>query len=356
MFLPIRPKPHRDEILSSWLIRTAMANGLEPNSLMIAILNEYRFWNKDIDRNISDKHIYLISKALSTKQEVVKNLTLEPLIQDILSQPKISNEKMWLFVIPTGQRGAHRTKGIHFCPKCLSSNAPYLKKQWKLAWNVACPIHKIKLISKCNKCGFVFSPHLIKYDKPKIFICPNCGYDLRKIDTEHIGDEIISFQEILNTSCFEHNVNTSFPLIQHNYYDLFTTLRIFISFFQYICKHKKYSPVFEKINMTNRHTFKSTKGTPFEAMNIDDRVYLLSLINKFFNLGLLEIIELISLLKISAKTLYQISSISSPTINYMLKFLYMGKTRTSKEITTNNIRTNNKQEVDRLMQEIERFL
>lgn len=55
MFLPIKLKPLKDEILSSWLIRLSIANGMEPTSFTNAIFDEQRFWNKDVDRKISDK-------------------------------------------------------------------------------------------------------------------------------------------------------------------------------------------------------------------------------------------------------------------------------------------------------------
>ena len=126
MFLPIKLKPLKDEILSSWLIRLSIANGMEPVSFANAIFNEQRFWNKDIDRKISDKCKRTLSKTLSLNIQDIENMTLEPLIKGILPSFKTDDRKMWLFVIPLGQRGGNRANGLHFCPQCLSEKNSYL--------------------------------------------------------------------------------------------------------------------------------------------------------------------------------------------------------------------------------------
>lgn len=356
MFLPIKLKPLKDEILSSWLIRLSIANGMEPVSFTNAIFSEQRFWNKDIDRKISDKCKLILSKTLSLNTQDIENMTLEPLIKSILPVCKIDNRKMWLFVIPLGQRGGNRANGLHFCPQCLAGKTPYLKKQWKLAWNVGCPTHNIKLMSECEKCGKVFSPHLITYYNPRIYICPNCGFDLRKSKQEAIDKEILLFQEVVNKSLFNNITDINLPLIKYNQQDLLITFRFFISFFKHVYGHKKYNLLFNKINVNKDYMFKSQKGVPFEIMNIDDRIYFMFLLKEFFKIPLEEIKRMILKLNISSKTFCQISSVSSPTIEYLIKFLGDGSTKSSIRTTINSIKPKSKQEIDKLMFEIEKFL
>jgi len=356
MFFPIKLKPFKDEILSSWLIRLSIVNGIEPVSFANAIFNEHRFWSKDIDRKISDKNKRLLSKALSLDIKDIENMTLEPLIKSIVSDFKTDDRKMWLFVIPLGQRGGNRANGLHFCPQCLATKNYYLKKQWKLAWNVGCPIHNIKLISECEKCGKVFSPHLITYFSPKIYICPNCGFDLRKSKNKNIDKDILLFQEIINKSLFEGITDTKLPLVECHYKDLLITFRLFISFINHIYNRKKYILLLKKINADTSYIFKSQKGIPFEMMDINDRIYYMFLLKELFKIPLEEIKKVLLKLNISSKTFCQISLINSPTIEYLIKYLQTGTSKSSIRTTIKTIKPKSKQEVDKLMLDIEKFL
>ena len=178
MKLAVEPKVFNDESLSSWLTRSSIANGSDPKSFYIALFDKYRVWNKDIDRYLPQEQAQQLSKLTSLDQQQIHNLTLEPYIKKIAKREKLNRYSLWYFIIPTGRRGLSRVNGMHFCPKCLKESNPYLKKQWKLAWNVGCPIHKIKLLNKCQKCSSIFAPQLLSYDNPHIYLCTSCGFDL----------------------------------------------------------------------------------------------------------------------------------------------------------------------------------
>jgi len=356
MKLAIEPKAFKDESLNSWLIRSSIANGSDPKSFYIALLNKYKAWNKDIDRYLPQKQAQLLSRQTSLSPEQIHNLTLEPHIQKIMKKKKLNQYSLWYFVIPTGQRGLSRVNGMHFCPKCLKETNPYLKKQWKLAWNVGCPVHKIKLLNKCQKCNSIFAPQLLSYDNPHICLCTLCGFNLRDSEIEDVDAIALKFQEILNGVLF-NDESISFPAIQtKSINDLFMTIRIFIPFFQYAFKVKKYTVFFETLNL-NIDCMKNTKVEHvFEKMNVDNREFFLKLLYQFLLFDIDVIKHLLKQTGTTHKTLQGKIHSLSPTILYLSKHLKNTKKYSTFHSKQNTVKPKDKDEVNRRYHELLQYL
>jgi hypothetical protein len=179
MRIPIELEPLPNEILSSWLIRNSIANGSDPGSWVSGVWFNFRVWTRDIDRHLAADKINKLSKITSLSKEQVRNMTLEPIVEKITSDYSLNSQKAWPYIIPTGTRGTSTTNGIHFCKECLKESTPYLKKEWRLAWNVACSKHKELLLHKCQKCDKTFAPYKVDYLNTQICKCTHCGFDLR---------------------------------------------------------------------------------------------------------------------------------------------------------------------------------
>ncbi|MCK9490712.1 MAG: TniQ family protein [Sulfurimonas sp.] len=355
--IPIEVKPYPDEILSSWIIRNSIANGSDPSSFVGGIWHEFRAWSRDIDRHLSSGKASKLSKITSLSKEQVKNLTLEPIIETITSRTSLNPKATWYFVIPTGTRGTTRINGAHFCSKCLALPNPYIKKQWKLAWNVACPIHKQLLISSCQNCNKVFSPHLIDYMNTKIYICTNCGFDLRKSSVIDSDKEALSLQESLNDAIFNGKISKSLPLAEHTIDELFITTRVLLSFFRNLYRLPRYKDIFEKLNLSNKEVFHtSSSRNSFEAIEVKDREILMIAVSRLFKINIDEIKNLFKNSKLRYKTLAEQLNISSKTIDYLAEGLIVSDSFSISANTCKEIKPRSKEEVETLMDEIRTFL
>lgn len=351
MKLAIEPKVFSDESLNSWLIRSSIANGSDPRSFYIALWEEYKAWNKDLDKHLPKQQAYSLAKMTALTPEEIKNLTLEPYLQKIIDKP-LNPLGLWYFLIPRGKRGLSQTNGMHFCSKCLSDSTPYLKRQWRLAWNIGCPIHKIKLLNRCPSCKIIFSPQLLKYDTPKMYLCSSCGFDLRGSETTPANGKALKFQEILNNAIFNAQI-ASFPALHtQSLQDLLMTIRSIIPFFLQTYKLKKYHLFFETLNLDIGYMKENKIMHVFEKMSIDDREFLLKLTYQFLQADIETIKELLQQLDTTNKVFSSKPASMSPTILYLSKFLKITDSSKIENPKQYAIKPNTKDEVNRLYSEL----
>lgn len=355
MKIPIEPKPYHDEILSSWLIRSSIANGSEPSSWASGIWIEYRAWTRDIDRHLPTDKINKISQITSLTKEQIRAMTLEPLVENITNEKPLNDKKGWPFVIPTGFRGGTKTNGTHFCSTCLSKPDFYIKKHWRLAWNTACPIHNQLLTLRCEKCYHVFSPYLIDYKNTKVHICTNCGYDLRDSNVVKADKEIIIFQETLNDAAFNNTIDNSIPLLEHSAHELFLTLRTILALFRTINRLPRHHDIFAKLDIPLFSFSSSSNKELFEAMDIKDRGSLLLAASRLLKLNIEEIKDMLQKSNITYKSFTDNISAQSKTIEYLSKDLHINKKK-SHTNTYKEIKPRSKEEVEKLMDEIRPYI
>jgi len=355
MKLAIETKPFCDESLQSWLIRNSFANGSDSKSFYIAIWKKYNIKSLDLDKHLPQVMIDNLAKITRLSVKEIISLTLKPYLQTIIDTP-LNPYGLWYFLIPLGKRGSHQTNGMHFCPLCLDEPIPYLKKQWRLAWNVGCSIHKTKLVNKCPKCNIVFSPQFLTYDIPKIYICSSCGFDLRNIKTGIADSSVLLFQEILNEIVFQQKT-VSFPALQtQSVQDLFAMIRTLVPFFQYTSKIKKYNKFFEIFHLNVTSIKEEEKPRLFERMNVKNRELFLKLIFQFLRSDSEKIKELLEQLKAPRSIFSAKISSCSPTILYFSESLEVKKHQKTSKKTSNIIKPNSKEEVDLLFSEIIRHI
>jgi predicted RNA-binding Zn-ribbon protein involved in translation (DUF1610 family) len=255
-----------------------------------------------------------------------------------------------------GAKGAIRTNGFYFCPKCLAEQEAYLKKEWKLAWVIACPKHKNLLALTCEHCGQVFSPHKVTYEQSSIYICTNCGFDLRNSSLEDADDEALLFQSELSQIAFHGFTKTSFPIIEADEKDLFLTLTLFLSLLVHINHKDKYSEIFKLLKADNQYSFRTSNNTTFTRMHIKDREHLLCVASRLFKISLDEIITLLKKVGMAQYRFKRTFKSISPTAQYILEHLDSTIIFKPSRTRPREIYPKSKEEVDRLFDEIKDFI
>lgn len=354
--IPIRPKPKEDEILSSWLIRCAIANGSDPEGWGGGIWAEYRIWTRDFDRHLPKSKAAPLYRATGMSCTDIASMTLEPLIYRIIKSEFLNPNTAWPWVIPTGIRNRSKINGLHFCPQCLKEHGTYFKKQWRLSWNVACPKHKSILHLRCPKCHTAFSPHLVNYLDTDIGICQKCRFDLRQVVSEKADDRAIYLQEMLNTSALTGDANGAiYP--DQSVSDIFTTLRMLMFLFHGVSRCQAVQRVVSELTGSDKFPVIAYTGYALETADVQERHYLMMLCAKVFEMNIDDITELFRKADVTRQMIVETKHEDSPVISHFLEALREnGRSRESVYPGKNKIEPRSKEEVEELMDEIRRYL
>jgi len=358
--IPIKIKPLEHEILSSWLIRSAIANGIDPIGFTNGIWFNYRAWTRDISRYLSSNKIKTLAKVSTLSYKDVFNLTLESVLETILPKSELLPKKAWKWVIPIGIRNRSRTNGLYFCPLCLKNKPIFLRKEWRLSWNFSCEKHKILLQLNCPQCHTVFSPHLIDYNNTDITRCQYCSYDLRKSPPYPSDAQATNLQNILNNAVSNKTIPTNnSPLIDNTLKGFFITIRILLILFRNFTRHQNIKHILlRELGLTHLNSYYSpTHGNTLDSISVNERHFLFTVMNRLFRLSLEEVIMLFRQAKITKEILSPRGMLSSKTITYISSRL---ESRSRKKFTTirkkSTIHVKNKNSIELLMSDIRQYL
>lgn len=183
---PAHPHPYRDELLSSWLVRVAHANGCKVQTFChLAFKNSPEIWNRDIDRLAPEWLLKAMAHSTGTPLHLARKTTLHKFEDWLYPEYRLSGLLNWIIPLQI----YHRKRlgyGLQFCPKCLSSNVePYFRLSWRLALYTYCPEHKISTYDCCPNCHSPVVFHRQEQGKPTEFRsnvlskCWQCQFDLR---------------------------------------------------------------------------------------------------------------------------------------------------------------------------------
>jgi hypothetical protein len=183
---PIKVKPQDDELLSSWLIRLAMAHGLKLQTFCHAVWPDLPIWNRDIDKCAENGLLSDLARLTTTPQEIVRQTTLRAYEGLLYEHHNPFGTTPWIMPIGVYHR-TRRCFGQQFCPKCLASH-PFLKKQWRLAFVTLCTEHGVFLEDRCPRCGIPLHFHRSEMGdrnrppNPKhLTRCSSCHRDLARM-------------------------------------------------------------------------------------------------------------------------------------------------------------------------------
>jgi len=354
--IPIKPKPKEDEILSSWLIRCAIANGSDPEGWGGGIWEEYRIWTRDFDRSLPKLKAAPLCRAIGMSYPEIASMTLEPIILRITNTDYLNPNTAWPWVIPTGIRNRSKFNGLHFCPECLKEADPYCKKQWRLSWNTACAKHKTILHLRCPQCHTVFSPHLVNYTDTDIGKCQKCGFDLREMASEKADEGVIHLQEMLNHSATTGEVNGAISPDQ-SVSNMFATLRMLMFLFHGVSRCQAVQRTVSELTGNGDFPTITYAGCPLEKADVNERHYLMMLCSKVFDMDIEYITDLFGQAGVTRQMIAEASHKDSPVIRCLLAELAEnGRERELVHPGKKQIEPRSKEEVERLMDEIRKYL
>jgi len=184
-----------DELLSSWLIRSALRNGYDPMSLTGCLWPEWRPWTIDFDRNISNENLEILAEACKTTVKVLEQRLLKNIAQKVSLNP-LEKTTSWMWILTIGARNRLRSGGLQYCPECLKSKDPYFRIQWRLAWHTCCPIHNIILLNFCPHCRMPIEPHRLEAEKLFIWLCPSCNRNITETESIKASENAMIFQTL----------------------------------------------------------------------------------------------------------------------------------------------------------------
>jgi len=189
---PFRPKLLPDELLSSWLIRTAHANGCDIMTLTGLIWPGWRVWTRDVDRHCPPRYLNELSTTCDVDPHAFEKATLSPVSASICGH-LLPEKQLWPWILPIGARNRLRTGGLQYCPACLAEDSPHYRIGWRLAWNTACPKHEYLLHDRCHHCSLPIEPHRLEPIK-NISCCTYCESNLKDAPTVKVNADSMSFQ------------------------------------------------------------------------------------------------------------------------------------------------------------------
>lgn len=191
--LPAHPHPLPNELFSSWLTRTAQANGIKAHSLALHLWDRetaLAAWARDIDRSMTLHHLMLASVKTGIPICKVRQTTLS--VFDGSLTHRVHKNTNDPFVLPCGTQHRFKTKNwLVYCPTCLREDqTPYFRLNWRIALSTVCPIHGTAMLDQCPECekpiNFVrgeLGQRFVTFVR-SICRCSNCGFDLRSMQPE----------------------------------------------------------------------------------------------------------------------------------------------------------------------------
>ncbi len=203
---PARVRPLPDELLSSWLVRLAMAHGLKLHTFCSMAWPKKAIWNRDIDKSADETLINVLAARTGYAIAEVTATTLSAYEGTLYEKHNPFGNTLW--IMPVGVY--HRTRrhfGLQFCAHCLAEDrVPYWRRRWRLAFITVCHRHSVVLHDRCPKCGAPVNFHRNELGNRwqivarSLALCHSCRFDLRKAANlaEHeANDTEVLFQQKL---------------------------------------------------------------------------------------------------------------------------------------------------------------
>src|SRR5271165_1756243 len=199
--LPIAPPPIAGELISSWLLRVAFANGLTLAQLVQGIearFPEVPLRGAFIDHQLSASARSALAKFLRVTEKNVKALELNQQFP-ILPIEWILRSIDWDFGSP--DRFVEGRARYAFCPLCIQemsrrTQTVWIRSEWALVFQTHCNRHRIPLVESCAIC-FVDDPLLPITNLPAsngslaLASCWNCGSSLLFCDPESSASSMV---------------------------------------------------------------------------------------------------------------------------------------------------------------------
>lgn len=272
---PFVPPLLEDEIISSWLVRTALKHGCEPLDLTNDIWSGFRIWCSDPDRRLSADHLDALTRLSGMTIEALQASTLLP-VHSALSGDACFPHSVAPWILCLGVRNRRRCGGLQYCPQCFAEREPYYRIQGRLAWHTSCPIHQVALLDHCVSCHAPLCPHLIKPPREDIRHCHRCGYMLSSAPIEPANPNAAMFQETTDGLFDGHT--QPYGTDQLDLREWFELAHWMLGILRNAARANSdcFSRFFDKLQVGLHALRRPPTGLPFEYLTPSDRASLLS--------------------------------------------------------------------------------
>jgi len=176
---PVHPCFLPGECISSWLMRSACANGMDIRYLWTDVFGREAKPPKHLDCNPSS----MVMEGLSARSglEPVQFQEASVIAMKTSLFPEWRQGRMrWVLL----GKDARSTGHLQFCPDCLAMANPYFRTVDRLSFIVVCPEHGTPLLDRCPSCGHQVD--LVRFGarfggcSESMCHCRRCGWDLRR--------------------------------------------------------------------------------------------------------------------------------------------------------------------------------
>ena len=164
---PVAVGPQTDELLSSWLHRLAIANGVAPRAFADVLGLGDGMWSPRLDVRLPHEVAVWLSARTGVRREAISAMAttdraLGPLLLPLRAIAR-RNRSTW----------------IQYCALCLADDrAPYFRRSWRLASRISCFTRGCGLRDRCPVCRGGIAPFAQAEVTPQC-VCVFCGFDLR---------------------------------------------------------------------------------------------------------------------------------------------------------------------------------
>lgn len=182
MLLPIHPLLRQQELLSSWMVRLAIANDYGIHTFYRKIAGyDKSIWTRDIDRNPSEALLDRLKQLSGYGVAELYHHTLHRYIGSVFTS--ISSNGYQPLLLPIGvYHRKRRRMGLQYCPQCLrDDHVTYFRQSWRLAFFAICEKHHCLLVSRCPGCQNPIMFHrfgignIATYRPKFLAFCSECG-------------------------------------------------------------------------------------------------------------------------------------------------------------------------------------
>ena len=193
-YWPVCPGPLPDELLTSWLVRLARANGQKLHTFCTLAWPGKEVWNRDPDKFADPEIVATLARRTGTDPERAWATTLAAYAGRLYLRHNPAGSTRWLTNVGVRHRLRHNA-GFQFCPRCLATDAqPYYRRRWRLSLVTLCEAHGCLLLDRCPRCEAVVNFHRgelgqkERVEAAPLTDCHACGFDLRAAEAPPVGD------------------------------------------------------------------------------------------------------------------------------------------------------------------------
>lgn len=190
--LPVHLQPRDDELLSSWLVRLAIAHELKPDTFYSLMSPRFPKFPLYIDETPDDRTLSMIRLTTGVSIEKVKTTTFTP-YENTFSRYHYSGRTgprslLYQWLMPTSHRHSrYQLFGLQYCPGCLCEDkVPYFRRRWRFAFVTLCGTHRTLLLDRCVCCGLPIdfrrnAAETRRKKRPTLTMlkCHSCKFDMR---------------------------------------------------------------------------------------------------------------------------------------------------------------------------------